>query len=81
MVSQVQRFKKIVALIFNFGIQSKVLKWSATPHQVSWNFLLVDILGEHYIEECHKQWLALGFTSELVSQVQNSKDYISHIQH
>ena len=27
-------------------------------------------LGEHYTEECHKQWLALEVISELVSQVQ-----------
>ena len=30
------------------------------------------LLGAH-AEECHKQWLALGFISVLVSQVQNSK--------
>ena len=27
-------------------------------------------LNEHYSEECHKQWLALGLISELVPQVQ-----------
>ena len=34
---------------------------------------MVNLLGEHYSEECHKHWLALGLISELVSQVQNSK--------
>ena len=28
-----------------------------------------------HAEECHKQWLALGFISELVSQVQNPKGF------
>ena len=34
---------------------------------------MVNLLGEHYAEDCHKQWLALDLISELVSQVQNSK--------
>ena len=47
---------------------------SATPTSSILEYLfLVDLLGEHYAEECHKQWLALGLISELVSQVQNSK--------
>ena len=46
--------------------------------EVSWIFIfLVDLLGEHYAEECHKQWLPLGLISELVSQVQKFKDYTS----
>ena len=48
--------------------------WSATPPSSILDFsFLVDLLGEHYAEKCHKQWLALGLISELVPQVQISK--------
>ena len=71
MVSQVQKFKRLYLSFSTLVFSLKCSSWSAISHQVSWIFLLVDFLGEHYTEECHKQWLALGLTSELVSQVQN----------
>ena len=35
-------------------------------------------LSEHYPEECHKQWLALGLISEWCLKYTNSKDCSSH---
>ena len=49
---------------------------SATPPSIIFGlFEHVIFLDEHYSEECHKQWLALGLISELVSQAQIQRLY------